>query len=238
VTELTRSPHSHAVREMFTRIARRYDLMNRLMSAGQDLRWRRLAIWAADLEPGETLLDVAAGTGDMVFIAQELVPGVKVVAADFAVEMMRVGRRRRDARPAEWLGADTYQLPFENGTFDAVTSAFLLRNLTDPLAGIREQVRVLKRGGRLVALDATPPPDNLLRPAIDLYLNHFFPILGTLVAGQPAAYRYLPRSIASFLRPGVIGELCRQAGLGDIWYRSFMAGTAAMVVGTKRGEAR
>jgi demethylmenaquinone methyltransferase/2-methoxy-6-polyprenyl-1,4-benzoquinol methylase len=235
MTELTRSPHSHAVREMFTRIARRYDLMNRLMSAGQDLRWRQLAVQAADLEPGATLLDVAAGTGDMVFIAQELVPGVKVVAADFAVEMMRVGRRRPDARPAEWIGADTYQLPFPNGTFDAVTSAFLLRNLTDPLAGIREQARVLKPGGRLVALDATPPPDNLLRPAINFYLNHFFPILGTLVAGQPAAYRYLPQSIASFLRPSAIGELYAQAGLGDVWYRAFMAGTAAMVVGTKGG---
>lgn len=235
MTELTRSPHSHAVREMFARIARRYDLMNRLMSAGQDLRWRRLAVQAAELEPGEALLDVAAGTGDMAFIAQELVPGVKVVAADFAVEMMRVGRRRPDARPAEWLGADTYQLPFPDGTFDAVTSAFLLRNLTDPLAGIREQARVLKPGGRLVALDATPPPDNLLRPAINFYLNHFFPILGTLVAGQPAAYRYLPQSIASFLRPVAIGELYSQAGLGDVWYRAFMAGTAAMVVGTKGG---
>jgi demethylmenaquinone methyltransferase/2-methoxy-6-polyprenyl-1,4-benzoquinol methylase len=238
VTDLTRSPHAHAVRGMFTRIARRYDLMNRLMSAGQDLRWRQLAVRAAELEPGDTLLDVAAGTGDMVFIAQELVPGVMVVAADFAVEMMRVGRRRGDARPAGWLGADTYQLPFADSMFDAVTSAFLLRNLTDPLAGIREQVRVLKAGGRLVALDATPPPDNWLRPAINLYLNHFFPILGTLVAGQTAAYRYLPRSIASFLRPEAIGELYGQVGLVDVWSRSFMAGTAAMVVGTKESEAR
>jgi demethylmenaquinone methyltransferase/2-methoxy-6-polyprenyl-1,4-benzoquinol methylase len=236
VTDLTRSPHSHAVREMFTRIARRYDLMNRLMSAGQDLHWRRLAVQAAELEPGATLLDVAAGTGDMVFIAQTLVPSVRVVAADFAVEMMRVGRGRRDARRADWIGADTYQLPFPDSTFDAVTSAFLLRNLTDPLAGVREQVRVLKPGGRLVALDATPPPDNLLQPAINFYLNHFFPILGAVVAGQPAAYRYLPQSIASFLRPGAIGELYAEAGLGDIWYRAFMAGTAAMVVGTKGGE--
>lgn len=236
MTELTRSPHAHAVREMFTQIAARYDLMNRLMSAGQDLRWRRLAVQAAELRPGDTLLDIAAGTGDMVFIAHRLVPGVHVVAADFAVEMMRVGRRRPDARPAHWVGADTYRLPFPDGAFDAVTSAFLLRNLTDPLAGIREQVRALKPGGRLVALDATPPPDNFLRPAINLYLNRVFPILGTLVAGQPDAYRYLPRSIATFLPPAAIGELYRQAGLGGVWHRIFMAGTAAMVVGTKEGD--
>jgi demethylmenaquinone methyltransferase / 2-methoxy-6-polyprenyl-1,4-benzoquinol methylase len=236
MVELTRSPHAQAVRQMFTHIAARYDLMNRLMSAGQDLRWRRLAVHAAHLKPGDSLLDVAAGTGDMVLIAQHLVPGVRVVAADFAVEMMRVGRRRPDARPAHWIGADTYQLPFPDATFDAVTSAFLLRNLADPLAGIREQARVLKPGGRLVALDATPPPDTLLRPAINLYLNHFFPILGAVVAGQAAAYRYLPRSIASFLRPGAIAELYRQAGLGAIWTRSFMAGTAAMIVGTKPGD--
>jgi demethylmenaquinone methyltransferase/2-methoxy-6-polyprenyl-1,4-benzoquinol methylase len=233
MTDLTRSPHSHAVREMFGRIAGRYDLMNRLMSAGQDLRWRRLAVGAADLQPGDTLLDIAAGTGDMVFIAQTLVPGIHVVAADFAVEMMRVGRRRPDAGPTHWVGADTYQLPFPNAVFDAVTSAFLLRNLTDPLAGIREQARVLKPGGRLVALDATPPPDNFLRPYISVYLNRCFPLLGAVVAGEPDAYRYLPRSIASFLRPSAIGELYGQAGLSDIWHRVFMLGTAAMVVGTK-----
>ena len=233
MAELTRSPHAVAVRAMFDRIAPRYDLMNRLMSAGQDLRWRRLAVRAAGLRPGDTLLDVAAGTGDMVFLARRLLPGVDVVAADFAVEMMRLGRRRPDARPAGWIGADTYQLPFPAATFDAVTSAFLLRNLADPLAGIREQARVLKPGRRLVALDATPPPDNLLRPAINLYLHQVFPLLGALVAGQPAAYRYLPRSIASFLRPAAIAELYRQAGLTQIWSRSFMVGTAALVVGTK-----
>jgi demethylmenaquinone methyltransferase/2-methoxy-6-polyprenyl-1,4-benzoquinol methylase len=236
VTELTRSRHANAVREMFSQIAGRYDLMNRLMSAGQDLRWRRLAVRAAELQPGDTLLDVAAGTGDMAFIAQELVPGVNVVAADFAVDMMRVGRRRKHARPAHWIGADTYRLPFPDGAFDAVTSAFLLRNLTDPLAGIREQARVLKPGGRLVALDATPPPDNFMRPAVNLYLNRFFPVLGALVAGQADAYRYLPRSIAGFLRPGEIGRLYEQAGLGGVWHRAFMAGTAAMVVGTKGGD--
>jgi demethylmenaquinone methyltransferase/2-methoxy-6-polyprenyl-1,4-benzoquinol methylase len=239
--ELTRSSHGQSLRRMFSGIAPRYDLMNRLMSAGQDLRWRRLAVEAAELGPGDRLLDVAAGTGDMVFIAQALAPDLDVVAADFSLEMMGAGRRRTDsvrrgangARAAAWTGADTYALPFSNGAFDAVTSAFLLRNLTQPLAGLREQVRVLRPGGRLVMLDATPPPDNWLRPAIHLYLNRLVPLLGSLIAGRPDAYRYLPNSIAAFLRPETIARLFEEAGLEGVYHRSFMFGTAAMAVGVK-----
>jgi demethylmenaquinone methyltransferase/2-methoxy-6-polyprenyl-1,4-benzoquinol methylase len=239
--ELTSSSHGQSLRRMFSGIAPRYDLMNRLMSAGQDLRWRRLGVEAAELGPGDRLLDVAAGTGDMVFLAQALVPDLDVVAADFSLEMMGAGRRRTDsvrrrgygARPAAWTGADTYALPFCDAAFDAVTSAFLLRNLTQPLAGLREQVRVLKPGGRLVMLDATPPPDNWLRPAIHLYLNRLVPVLGGLIAGRAEAYRYLPRSIASFLRPEMIARLFEEAGLEQVYHRSFMFGTAAMAVGVK-----
>jgi len=241
MSELTGSSHGASVRRMFARIAPRYDQMNRLMSGGQDLRWRRLAVQAAGLRPDDRLLDVAAGTGDMVFLAQTLVPDLHVVAADFSLEMMQVGRGRADsirrdgngARPEAWTGADTYALPFAGATFDAVTSAFLLRNLTQPLAGLREQVRVLKPGGRLVMLDATPPPDNWLRPLVQLYLNRFVPLLGGLVAGQPDAYRYLPDSIANFVRPEAIVQLFRQAGLRHVYHRVFMLGTAAMVVGVK-----
>lgn len=226
---------------MFSRIAPRYDLMNRVMSAGQDLHWRRLAVEAAGLRAGDRLLDVATGTGDVVFLAQALVPDLHVVAADFSLEMMRAGRERTDsvrrrangARPAAWTGADTYALPFLNARFDAVISAFLLRNLTRPLAGLREQVRVLKPGGRLVMLDATPPPDNWSRPFIQLYLGRLVPMLGSLIAGQPDAYRYLPRSIANFMRPERIERLFEQAGLEHVYHRSFMMGTAAMAVGVK-----
>lgn len=239
--DLACSPHGQSVKQMFGQIAQRYDLMNRLMSAGQDLRWRRLAIQAAELQPENRLLDVAAGTGDMVFIAQSMIPKLRVVAVDFSSQMMQTGRSRTDslrksARPAgppDWAGADTYALPFPAETFDAVTSAFLLRNLTNPLDGLREQVRVLKPGGRLVMLDATPPPENCLRPLITLYLDRFFPLLGGLIAGQPDAYRYLPHSIANFLRPEAIAQLFQKAGLESVSYRSFMLGTAAMVAGTK-----
>ena len=153
--ELTRSSHARSVQRMFTQISGRYDLMNRLMSAGQDLRWRQLAIRAANLKPGDALLDIAAGTGDMVFLAQAQVPQLRVVAADFSVEMMRVGRRRSDpvrlaaaraaqASPAGWVGADTYTLPFPSQHFDAVTSAFLLRNPAKK-ADVWEDMKMLMR---------------------------------------------------------------------------------------------
>ena len=234
--------HGQSVRRMFDRISGRYDLMNRLLSAGQDLRWRQQALQSAKLQPGDRLLDVAAGTGDMVAIAQAMMPDLEVVAVDFSLEMMRVGRRRvaedkrvaASGRPAVWTGADAYALPFPTRSFDVVTSAFLLRNLTHPLAALREQARVLRAGGRLVVLDAIPPPDNALRPFINLYLHHILPLLGRFVAGQGKAYRYLPNSIANFCRPEALTDLFRQAGLERITQRSFMFSTAAVVAGEKR----
>ena len=244
--ELAHSFRGRSVRRMFAQISPRYDLMNRLMSAGQDLRWRKLAVQAAQVRPGDLLLDVAAGTGDMARIARAMVPDLRVVAADFSLEMMRVGRNKalprrrgkqrsnhRRARPEDWAGADTYVLPFPSRLFDAVTSAFLLRNLDDPLAALREQIRVLKPGGRLVALDATPPPANRLRPLVNFYLGSFCPLLGGLVAGQPEAYRYLPDSIANFRRPEGLVQLFREASLQQVHCRSLMLGTATIVVGTR-----
>jgi demethylmenaquinone methyltransferase/2-methoxy-6-polyprenyl-1,4-benzoquinol methylase len=172
-----------------------------------------------------------------------MVPRLQVVAVDFNLEMMGVGRQRHDARVRHsnnntcstlaWAGADTYTLPFQDETFDAVTSAFLLRNLTDPLAGLMEQARVLKPGGRLVMLDATPPPENWLRPFIQFHLDTIIPWLGKTITGSYEAYAYFPQSVASFMRPQAIVQLFDRAGLEHATFRSFMFGTSAIVAGTK-----
>lgn len=251
--ELTNSSHAKSVREMFTKISRRYDLTNRIMSAGQDLRWRKAAIQAARLKPGDKLLDVAAGTGDMVFMAKLLIPDLNIVAVDFTIPMIKVGKQRNELKDRhanngrnnspnpdrtmlDWAGADTYTLPFPDETFDAVTSAFLLRNLSDPLAGLVEQTRVLKPGGRLVMLDATPPPDNWLHPFIQFHLEHIIPTLGKRITGSADAYRYFPKSVENFLRPQAIAGLFSQAGLHQITCRSFMFGASAVVSGVKRTD--
>jgi demethylmenaquinone methyltransferase/2-methoxy-6-polyprenyl-1,4-benzoquinol methylase len=219
--------------------------MNRIISAGQDLRWRRLALLAAGLQPGDVLLDVATGTGDMAYLAKTMVPNLRVVGVDFTTGMMRVGQKRSDSlaqmansttsngRSQDWVAADTYTLPFPGNRFDAVVSAFLLRNLSDPLAGLCEQVRVLKPGGRLVMLDATPPPKSWLQPFIFLHLELVIPALGRLISDRPEAYRYFPESVANFLPPQAISQLFERAGLQEVYHRSFLFGIASMVAGRK-----
>ena len=174
---------------MFERIARRYNLMNRLMTFGQDQRWRRYVVQRAGLRPGAWLLDIATGTGDIAFEAQRQVGDLHIVAADFALPMMRVGQRRErnvradGRRPLAWQAADTLHLPYAPHTFDAVTSCYLFRNVTDIGGALAEQVRVLKPGGRLVTLDTTPPRGPL-RPLIRLYLRWIIPLLGRWITGQ------------------------------------------------------
>ena len=235
---MTQPPTDHAayVQEMFGRIARRYDLMNRLMTFGQDQRWRRFVVRQACLRPGGWLLDIATGTGDIAFEARRQVPGLHVVAADFALPMMRVGQQRETHRNGTgalaWQAADTLHLPYAGGVFDAVTSGYLFRNVTDIPGALAEQVRVLKPGGRLVTLDTTPPPRSFLRPFIQFHLRFVIPALGRIVTGQADAYEYLPQSTLGFKTAEEMAGLMRQAGLVSVGYKRFMFGTMAVHWGT------
>jgi len=226
------------VRGMFDRIARRYDLMNRLMTFGRDKAWRRYAVQQAAVPANGRLLDIATGTGDIAFEALRQSGGqVQVIGADFATQMMRVGQQRPGGQWVLWCSADTLALPCADATFDAVTSGYLLRNVIDVEGALKEQIRVLKAGGRLVALDTTPPPPGLLRPFILLYLRSVIPLLGKLIAGDTAAYTYLPESTQAFKTAEELASIMRDVGLREVRFRRFMFGTMAVHVGIKSRDS-
>lgn len=221
------------VNQMFGGIAEHYDRMNRLMTLGQDVRWRKLLVHAAVLPAGGRLLDIATGTGDIGFEALQQTPDLRVVAADFSLPMMEAGRAKRHNDRLAWLGADTLWLPFEDDTFDAVSSGFLLRNVVDVAGALREQRRVVRPGGHVVCLETSPPPDNLLKPAIDLHLKVGIPTLGRLISGAGTAYSYLPQSSIAFMTPEALAQAFQEAGLREVRYRRLMFGTIAIHVGIK-----
>lgn len=223
---------------MFARIAWRYDLMNRIMTAGQDVRWRREVIRRAALPPDSALLDLGAGTGDLAREALRQCRGCRALAADFTLEMMEVGRTQRarnalGAGSLDWIAADAQELPLPEGTFDAVVSGFLLRNVSDVLKCLQEQWRVLKPGGRVVALDTSPPPDSILAPLIRFHLHSVIPTLGRYISGQGEAYKYLPDSTEGFLPPEQLARRMLQAGFQDVGFRRMAFGTVSIHWGRK-----
>lgn len=218
---------ARAVQGMFTRIAPRYDLMNRLMTGGMDVAWRREVIRRAALAPGSRLLDLGAGTGDLAREALRQAPESEVVAADFTLAMMLVGWKRY-AAPQRWSTADALRLPFADQSFDAVVSGFLLRNVTDLDLALREQRRVLRPGGRLVALDTTRPVKNLLSPLIHFHMNRVIPFLGGLLTGERAAYTYLPQTSQNFLAAEDLRARITAAGFREAGFRRLNFGTVAI----------
>jgi demethylmenaquinone methyltransferase/2-methoxy-6-polyprenyl-1,4-benzoquinol methylase len=224
---------AQAVSTMFTRIARRYDLMNSLMTAGRHHAWRGAAAREAVSAPAGPLLDLATGTADLALAARGLDPARVVVGADFSLGMLAEGRRKLAARGGRvaLAAADALALPFGDGTFATVVSAFLLRNLVDLDAGLREMRRVTRPGGRVVALDivkiALPVWDALFR----VYFKGVVPAIGALVAGDRRAYTYLPHSVERFLTARELAAAMGRAGLRDVRYRTFGLGSVALHVG-------
>jgi demethylmenaquinone methyltransferase/2-methoxy-6-polyprenyl-1,4-benzoquinol methylase len=230
MTRLTGQERAAYVQKMFTRIARRYDLMNRLMTGGQDVRWRRRVIELARLNRNARLLDLGTGTGDLAREALAQSPQTKVIAADFTLEMMRVGRTRG---PLNFSSADALQLPFGEATFDAVVSGFLMRNVIDLQKALQEQYRVLKPQGRMVILDTTRPKKNLLSPFIWLHMHAVIPLLGRLLTGSGEAYRYLPETTEGFVTAENMASRMAAAGFRKINFERFMFGTIAIHWGEK-----
>jgi len=228
MANLSQAERARYVQGMFGRIAHRYDLMNRLMTAGQDVRWRREVIRRASLPSQARLLDLGAGTGDLAQEALRQRPDCRPVAADFTMQMMRVGRQRPGSSRLDWSSADALHLPFAGETFDAVVSGFLLRNVIDLELALREQHRVLKPGGWMVALDTTRPPRGLLSPLINFHLHSVIPTLGRLVTGEGDAYSYLPDSTEGFLGAESLAARIASAGFQEAGFHRLMFGTVAI----------
>ena len=221
------------VRHMFSRISKRYDLLNRLISLGFDLVWRRYLIKKARIPNNGKVLDAGAGTGDIAFEIMNNIPSVKVTAVDLTYEMMSVGKIRRFCKDIDWCQADALNLPFTDSIFDAVTSGFLARNVSDISIMFKEQVRVLKSGGRIVCLDTSPIPRNILRPLILIYYKVIIPFMGSLIAGEKSAYKYLPETTIGFLGPEALAGTLKEVGLKDVGHKSFMFGNITVHWGTK-----
>jgi len=231
MTNLTGRERAEYVQGMFTRIARHYDMMNRLMTGGQDVQWRREVIRLAEMKPSApsseplSLLDLGAGTGDLAREALGQNPQSRIVAADFTLEMMRVGRKPGDP---PYSAADALNLPFKESTFDAVISGFLMRNVTDVDRSLQEQYRLLKPGGRIVILDTTHPKQNILSPFIWIHMHMVIPSLGRLISGVSDAYNYLPDSTEGFLYAEELADRMTGAGFKNVHFKRLMFGTIAI----------
>ena len=211
---------------MFDRISPVYDVMNRVMTAGLDRRWRRLTAQAA-VRPGDRVLDACCGTGDLALEARRA--GGDVVGLDFSEQMLERARRKSDE--IEWVQGDVTALPYEDGSFDAVTVGFGIRNVPELDAGLRELARVLRAGGRFGCLEITRPR-GVLRPFFRFWFDGVVPLLGRVLPGG-AAYTYLPASVRRFPGPTDLAAAMEQAGFRDVRYRLLAGGIVALHTGER-----
>lgn len=221
------------VQRMFDAIAGRYDLMNRVMTLGQDQKWRRFVMWMAG-DPGRgRVLDLATGTGDIAALMCRMNPETTVIGGDFSRNMLDVARRRFPDLAISWQACDANHLPFADNVFEAITFGYLLRNVDDPLVVLKEVHRVLKPGGRVLCLDTTPPEKNSLYPFIRLYFRFGIPLLGRCIASDKNAYAYLTGSTMDFASAEELAAIFRQAGFDRVGYKKFMLGTIGVHWGKK-----
>jgi demethylmenaquinone methyltransferase/2-methoxy-6-polyprenyl-1,4-benzoquinol methylase len=228
---------------MFDAIAGRYDLLNHLLSAGLDRRWRRRAVDALQLSGRETVLDLCTGTADLALAAADSRQRARrVLGIDFSGEMLKIGREKvRRAGSAgsaiDLIRGDAMRIPLASATVDAVTIGFGIRNVNEPLVACREIVRVLRTAGRLVILEFSLPQPAMLRHFYLWYFRQVLPLIGRVVSKHPSAYTYLPESVESFPSPKEFSQQLRRAGFGTVRAVPLTFGIVHMFVAVKDGPA-
>jgi demethylmenaquinone methyltransferase/2-methoxy-6-polyprenyl-1,4-benzoquinol methylase len=224
-------PDSRRVQEMFAGIAHRYDFLNHFLSASIDRRWRAVAVnkvrELAGSAPPALCLDLCSGTGDLALAVHRGL-GCDVVASDFCHPMLTRANGKFKGRPVRNVEADALRLPFPDRSFDALTIAFGLRNLEDPLRGLREMHRVVKPGGAIVILEFSKPVVPLLKHLFSFYFRQILPKIGGLISGDRHAYQYLPDSVGKFVPQEELLTLLRSAGFRNPAYRNLTGGIVAL----------
>ena len=226
--------HAGRVREMFASIASRYDLLNHLLSGNVDKRWRRIvATRVRDKLSSKDarILDVACGTGDLSLTLFETT-GAGVVGTDFCRPMLDIAAGKTSGR-IRYVEGDALDLPFRDGTFDVVTIAFGLRNLSNVESGLAELSRVLKPGGWVAVLEFSRPANAVLRPLFNVYFRKVLPWIGGVVSGSRNAYSYLPASVQKFPDQSQLSLLMEQAGFVQVGYENLTGGIAALHLGRR-----
>lgn len=226
------------VRKMFDGIARRYDLLNTLLSFGQDRRWRRRAVRMLSIPRGGALLDVAAGTADVALDAIRAFPDLGLVlATDFSAPMLDLAKRKIEKAGLESrmfaAVADAEELPFPDESMDAVTIAFGIRNVVGVPTALSEFFRVLRPGGRLLVLEFAEPRGRVFGPLFRWYFTRILPLIGGIISGSRSAYEYLPRSVGEFFKPEELKRLMEDAGFSILRVRRFSFGVVLAYLGEK-----
>ena len=236
----TPAPLNQQVQKMFSDIAPRYDLLNRLLSCGQDQYWRKRMVARLSPQAGERFLDIATGTADVALeIVRKASTGeIQVVGMDFSEKMLELAQQKIDSQnradAIQLNSGSAENLPFEDNSFDGTTTAFGVRNFSEVDRSLREMYRVLKPGGRCAILEFALPKNSIFNTLYRFYFEFLLPKVGRLISKHPSAYTYLPETVAAFPVRKVFSSLMQDAGFVDVTYKELTFGVVILYTGTKQ----
>ena len=219
------------VHQLFTRIAPRYDFINDLQSFGLHRHWKKRLVAMSAVQPGQNVLDVCTGTGDVAFLFAEA--RASVIGFDFTEAMLRRGQERAPRAPVRFVRGDALRLPFPNESFDVVSISYGLRNLADFKAGLAEMHRVTKKGGRILVLDFGKPSNTLWRALYFLYLKIAVPLFGLSFCGDAGAYAYILKSLREYPAQAGVDRMLRELGCQKVRIKNFLGGVMAINYGER-----